>query len=60
MNSSSRGKRVSLQANTVLDIYGNGPNNGRGGLQKDPKAYLRYSSDAEIVGTRVCLSSTSC
>ena len=56
INGFSCNKWATLQTNTISDIYGNGPNNGRGGLQKDPKAYLRYSSDADIVGTRVFLA----
>ena len=41
---------VSLGTDTVSDIYGNKQHNGLGGLKKDPKAYLRYDGDAEIVG----------
>lgn len=44
---------MSSKIDIVSDIYGNKQNNGRSGLQKDPKAYLRYSDDAEIVGSRV-------
>lgn len=50
---------MSFEADVVSDIYGNKYHNGRGGLQKDPKAYLRYSDDAEIVGLIISFSTTS-
>jgi len=49
---------MTFQTDIVSDIYGNKQRNGHGGLQKDPKAYLRYFDVAEIVGARVSLSST--
>ena len=42
---------ISSETDTVTDIYGN--KQRLDGLQKDPKAYLRYNEDAEIVGSRV-------
>jgi hypothetical protein len=46
------------ETDSFSDIYSNKQQNGPGGLQKDPKAYLRYSNDAEIVSSRVFISST--
>jgi hypothetical protein len=42
-------RQIPLETDSFTDIYGNKQQNGPGGMQKDPKAYLRYSSDAEIV-----------